>query len=508
MKNEHEIFDLLEGLDQTLIDDFVLEEERLIKRKKRRTLWLSTLSAAACLLLIVGLSAASPTLSAFFGKTPTDRPPESEESENEASKGDNPSPPSDRMYFSSAEHMLEWFFSNTGGQNQALQFAENAVMGEQTVTFIKQIVYGEKLLPYPVINGNPIVDNEEYHPVWLCGSSGALFGKTCLRYHCTVDDKKANVLLAHLTDEEREYAKNHTAKELISFIAPDSILIKNPERQPDLSDIQETELVLSDRTVSAFCYTVDGRSVRTIFAYDGLLVYTWDWIENGFGSALWSQFGVEYEANSKIHLGDCALDTGLNEFFPLKVMGLPAFLSAENMNEDELRSFLSLQGEDAFPYSDRLTEGTDAIRAFINTVNGGGYYEVKDFDAYGVTYDQRTGNYRFIYRKGETIYCFDFLEKQFGEDQFIAALTTDRSIKERGRIRWITMQGADMYYHKNVGVHFLVLPETENHMIFLRIVNLDQTILEDPKTLRGWLKATFTHKTDLSQFGKETEQEQ
>ena len=146
MKNEHEIFDLLEGLDQTLIDDFVLEEERLIKRKKRRTLWLSTLSAAACLLLIVGLSAASPTLSAFFGKTPTVRPPESEESENEASKGDNPSPPSDRMYFSSAEHMLEWFFSNTGGQNQALQFAENAVMGEQTVTFIKQIVYGEKLL--------------------------------------------------------------------------------------------------------------------------------------------------------------------------------------------------------------------------------------------------------------------------------------------------------------------------------------------------------------------------
>ena len=133
---------------------------------------------------------------------------------------------------------------------------------------------------------------------------------------------------------------------------------------------------------------------------------------------------------------------------------------------------------------------------------------MKDFDAYGVTYDQRTGNYRFIYRKGETIYCFDFLEKQFGEDQFIAALTNDRSIKERGRIRWITMQGADMYYHKNVGVHFLVLPETENHMIFLRIVNLDQTILEDPKTLHGWSKATFTHKTDLSQFGKETEQEQ
>ncbi|MBQ8236016.1 MAG: hypothetical protein IJZ37_04955 [Clostridia bacterium] len=520
MKHEEQIIDLFDGLDPALIDAYFQKEEKLLKKRKRAVILTRALSLAACFLLLVGLLALSP-LRSFF-KSPalsTDQPQESrpdEQASGAHSKESTnlmpePSPPSDRMYFSSTEQMLEWFFSNTGGQNQALQFAENDVMGEETATFVKQIVYGEKLLPYPVINGNPIVDNKDYSPVWLYGSSGELFGKTCLWYHCAAGNKKANVLLAYLTDEEMEYAKDHTAKELISFIAPDSILIKNPEKQPSISDLREIELVLSDRTVNAFCYTVDGRSIRTIFAYDGLLVYTWDWIENGFGSALWSQFGIEYETNSKIHLGDCALDTGLNEFFPLKVMGLPEFLLAENMSEDELKSFLTLQGAHAFPYFDHLTEGTDTISAFINTVNSGGYYEVKDFDAYGVTYDERTGNYRFIYRKGDTIYCFDFVEKQFGLDEYLKAFTdyTNYNIEEIGFYPWLTSQSLESgNYDKNNDLHFFVLDDQhEGFCVFLRVINMDETLLENRRSFKEWALSTFTYKTDLSQFGKEGEEE-
>ncbi|MBQ8399401.1 MAG: hypothetical protein IJX08_05460, partial [Clostridia bacterium] len=75
---------------------------------------------------------------------------------------------------------------------------------------------------------------------------------------------------------------------------------------------------------------------------------------------------------------------------------------------------------------------------------------------------------------------------------------------------WLTSQSLESgNYDKNNDLHFFVLDDQhEGFCVFLRVINMDETLLENRRSFKEWALSTFTYKTDLSQFGKETEQEQ
>lgn len=167
--------------------------------------------------------------------------------------------------FENLSELQQWFTSEESMMEE--------VFTEDFNTLIKAINDKEKVIKAPYIDNKLVGFRNDKDLSNITLFQKELYNRPWLWYYCTINGVEYRIMLMYLSDEEINYAKQHSASEIIEYIWPGAPNVFNKNEYDNYSNIYESELVLKNRTVSVLCSeAIKHERTYKAFVYDDLLV--------------------------------------------------------------------------------------------------------------------------------------------------------------------------------------------------------------------------------------------